>query len=86
MLQDVDGSAIPLTARAAGCGWISEKFTKDLLVSPSTRGVTDIAHEVYAVGSRGEGKAKKFVDTFFKEVGAEGAEKVSCCSCTYWTG
>lgn len=53
---------------------------KDLLVAPSTRGVTDIAHEVYAVGSRGEGKAKKFVDAFFKEVGAEGAEKVCSAS------
>lgn len=56
---------------------------KDLLVAPSTRGVTNVAHEVYAVGSRGEGKAKKFVDTFFKEVGAEGAEKVSAM---YWSG
>lgn len=35
-------------------------FVKDLLIDPSTRNVTDIGHEVVAVGSRSQGKAEKF--------------------------
>ncbi|ORY88343.1 NAD-binding protein [Leucosporidium creatinivorum] len=66
----------PLRWGIMGTGWISSKFVLDLLVAPATRGVSDVAHEVYAVGSRGEGKAKTFVDTYYKEAGVAGAEKV----------
>ncbi|EUC54866.1 dimeric dihydrodiol dehydrogenase, putative [Rhizoctonia solani AG-3 Rhs1AP] len=35
-----------------GCGGISSKFVKDLLIDPSTRGVVDVSHVITAVASR----------------------------------
>ncbi|CAE6410311.1 unnamed protein product [Rhizoctonia solani] len=35
-----------------GCGSISSKFVRDLLINPSTRGVSDVSHVVAAVASR----------------------------------
>ncbi|KAG8740290.1 hypothetical protein FRC11_000306, partial [Ceratobasidium sp. 423] len=35
-----------------GCGGISSKFVKDLLIDPSTRGASDVSHVVAAVASR----------------------------------
>ncbi|KAK7207387.1 NAD(P)-binding protein [Myxozyma melibiosi] len=45
-------------------GWITERFVKDLLLDPSTRDVSDVKHEVVAIGSRSLEKAQKFVDEF----------------------
>lgn len=48
-------------------GSIAKSFTKDLLIDPSTRGVSDVGHQVVAVGSSSSvEKAKEFI----KEVGA----------------
>ncbi|KAH9935940.1 NAD(P)-binding protein [Epithele typhae] len=44
-------------------GWISMKFVLDLLADPKTRGTTDVAHKVVAVGSRSLESAQKFIDT-----------------------
>ncbi|KAK9360352.1 hypothetical protein V1504DRAFT_455150 [Lipomyces starkeyi] len=45
-------------------GWISERFFIDLLVDPSTRGVTDVVHTPVAVASRSVAKAEKFIADF----------------------
>ncbi|KAK8846530.1 hypothetical protein IAR55_005616 [Kwoniella newhampshirensis] len=45
-------------------GGISTKFVHDLLVDPSSREVSDVAHKVVAVGSRSVESAQKFVDKF----------------------
>ncbi|KAK9427519.1 hypothetical protein V1505DRAFT_417456 [Lipomyces doorenjongii] len=47
-----------------GTGWISERFFIDLLVDPTTRGVTDIVHKPIAVSSRSLAKAEKFIADF----------------------
>ncbi|BGP51127.1 hypothetical protein JCM10450v2_007056 [Rhodotorula kratochvilovae] len=58
-------------------GWISTKFVLDLLVDPATRDVSDVKHEVVAIGSRSTESATKFVETVWKEAGVtEGKEKV----------
>lgn len=44
-----------------GCGLISGHFTKDLLVDPKSRGVTDVVHQVVAIGSRSLSKVEAFV-------------------------
>ncbi|KAF9499390.1 NAD(P)-binding protein [Pleurotus eryngii] len=44
-------------------GKIAERFVKDLLVDPKTRGVEDLVHKVAAVGSRTVDKAKEFIAT-----------------------
>ncbi|KAI0793890.1 NAD(P)-binding protein [Fomes fomentarius] len=48
-------------------GRIAQDFTKDLLVDPSTRGTTDVAHKVAAVGSRSAESAQKFIDTYIND-------------------
>lgn len=63
-----------------GAGWISSKFLLDLLISPETRDVTDVAHEVYAVASRDVKKSRAFVEEQYTEAGVEGAHKVSWAS------
>ncbi|KAK9384819.1 hypothetical protein V1515DRAFT_617775 [Lipomyces mesembrius] len=45
-------------------GWISARFFVDLLVDPSTRGVTDVVHTPVAVASRFVAKAEKFIADF----------------------
>jgi len=46
-------------------GWIAEMFTKDLLVDPSTRKVSDVQHQVVAVASSSsDDRAKKFIQDF----------------------
>ncbi|KAL7422046.1 hypothetical protein Q5752_003819 [Cryptotrichosporon argae] len=50
-------------------GAIAGRFTSDLLVDPSTRGVADVAHAVAAVGSRSVASARAFLDRL-----AEGAQ------------
>ncbi|WWD21849.1 hypothetical protein CI109_106337 [Kwoniella shandongensis] len=45
-------------------GGISTKFVHDLLVDPSSREVSDVAHKISAVGSRSVESAQKFVDKF----------------------
>lgn len=58
-------------------GWISTKFVLDLLADPSTRDVSDVRHEVVAVGSRSRESAAKFVESVWKEAGVtEGQDKV----------
>jgi predicted dehydrogenase len=39
-------------------------FAGDILLDPKTRGVTDVRHEIVAVGSRSEEKARAFADSF----------------------
>ncbi|KAF8315327.1 NAD(P)-binding protein [Clavulina sp. PMI_390] len=47
-----------------GCGGISTKFVKDLLLDPTkTRNVEDVAHKVVAVGARDLEKAKAWATT-----------------------
>ncbi|KAG1746727.1 uncharacterized protein EDB91DRAFT_110847 [Suillus paluster] len=48
------------TGRIASC------FVTDVLVDPETRNVTDVAHEVTAVGSRSVQSAQKFITEFAK--------------------
>ncbi|OCF42821.1 hypothetical protein I317_03298 [Kwoniella heveanensis CBS 569] len=43
-------------------GSISSEFSRDLLVDPSTRGVTDISHSIAAVGSRSVQSAERFIE------------------------
>ncbi|KAI0343246.1 NAD-P-binding protein [Trametopsis cervina] len=43
-------------------GWISKTFVLDLLADPKERDVSDVAHEVAAVGSRTIESAQKFID------------------------
>ena len=43
-------------------GGISTAFSKDLLVNPATRDVTDVSHRITAVGSRTKASAQKFLD------------------------
>lgn len=43
---------------------ISKVFAGDILLDPATRGVTDVRHEVVAVGSRTQEKARAFADSF----------------------
>ncbi|GAA5836721.1 hypothetical protein JCM9279_007636 [Rhodotorula babjevae] len=58
-------------------GWISTKFVLDLLVDPTTRDVTDVKHQVVAVGSRSAESAAKFVDSVWNEAGVtEGKDEV----------
>jgi len=45
-----------------GCGKISSVFVKDLLLDPSTRGVSDVVHKVVAIGSRDVTKSKEWTD------------------------
>ncbi|GJN93159.1 hypothetical protein Rhopal_006206-T1 [Rhodotorula paludigena] len=58
-------------------GWISNKFVLDLLVHPSTRDVSDVAHVVGAVASRSEESAASFIERTWKEAGVtEGKDAV----------
>ncbi|BEI80400.1 hypothetical protein CcaverHIS002_0109290 [Cutaneotrichosporon cavernicola] len=43
-------------------GGIATTFSKDLLVDPATRGVTDVRHKIAAVGSRSVPSAQAFID------------------------
>ncbi|WWC58924.1 uncharacterized protein I303_101469 [Kwoniella dejecticola CBS 10117] len=43
-------------------GKISGQFARDLLVDPSTREVSDVAHQITAVGSRSVESAQRFID------------------------
>lgn len=52
-----------------GCGKISSSFVRDLVLSPSNRGTTDVAHAVAAVGSRSLDKANTFITTYCPEGG-----------------
>ncbi|KZV98797.1 NAD(P)-binding protein [Exidia glandulosa HHB12029] len=63
-------SSEPFTLRwgIVASGWISSVFTKDILVDPKTRGVTDVVHKLVAVGSRDEKKAREFADKFAPNV------------------
>ncbi|RPD64412.1 NAD(P)-binding protein [Lentinus tigrinus ALCF2SS1-7] len=45
-------------------GRIAMDFAKDLLVDPATRGTTDVAHKIIAVGSRSTESAQKFIDAY----------------------
>ncbi|KAK9233778.1 hypothetical protein V1525DRAFT_415385 [Lipomyces kononenkoae] len=45
-------------------GWISQHFFVDLLLDPTSRGVTDVVHKVVAVASRSVQKAEKFITEF----------------------
>lgn len=45
-------------------GKISSEFVKDLVLPPSGRSVSDIAHAVVAVGSRSVLKAQDFIEKF----------------------
>ncbi|TXT09023.1 hypothetical protein VHUM_02497 [Vanrija humicola] len=55
----------PFTLRwgIIGTGGISTRFSRDLLVDPSTRDVYDIAHKIAAVGSRSVASAQYFLDS-----------------------
>ncbi|CAE7196450.1 unnamed protein product [Rhizoctonia solani] len=46
-----------------GCGGISSKFVKDLLIDPSTRGVADVSHVVAAVASRSLPRGQEWIQT-----------------------
>lgn len=52
-------------------GWISTKFSLDLLIAPSTRNVSDVAHVISAVASRTLESAFNFVDKVWSEAGVE---------------
>ncbi|BGO94997.1 hypothetical protein NBRC10512_006538 [Rhodotorula toruloides] len=56
-------------------GWIATKFSLDLLVNPSTRQVSDVAHRIVAVGSRSKDSAQKFVDSVWNEAGVKEGKK-----------
>ncbi|WVW79033.1 hypothetical protein I302_100996 [Kwoniella bestiolae CBS 10118] len=43
-------------------GKISGQFARDLLVDPSSREVSDVSHQITAVGSRSVESAQKFID------------------------
>ncbi|WRT65254.1 uncharacterized protein IL334_002197 [Kwoniella shivajii] len=55
-------SAYTLRWGIIATGKISGQFAKDLLVDPSTREVSDVAHKITAVGSRSTESAQKFID------------------------
>ncbi|GAA5950231.1 hypothetical protein JCM21900_003517 [Sporobolomyces salmonicolor] len=58
-------------------GWISTKFSLDLLVDPATRNVSDVQHQIVAVASRSKDSAAKFVDNVWEEAGVtEGKDQV----------
>ncbi|GAA5853313.1 hypothetical protein JCM8547_000281 [Rhodosporidiobolus lusitaniae] len=58
-------------------GWISTKFSLDLLIDPATRDVSDVKHKIVAVGSRSKESAQKFVDKVWDEAGVkQGKEDV----------
>ena len=66
-------SSSPYTAKwgIMACGSIAKKFTKDLLLDPSSRKVTDVKHEVVAVASSSNvEKANDFV----KETGCDSSK------------
>jgi dihydrodiol dehydrogenase / D-xylose 1-dehydrogenase (NADP) len=68
--QDINMSAkAPYTVRwgILATGGIAQTFTKDLLVSPTTRGANDIKHTVVAAASSSSATRAK---EFLKEVGA----------------
>lgn len=44
-------------------GKIASAFIKDILLDPKTRGVTDVAHKLVAVGSRSVAKAQDFISS-----------------------
>ncbi|TFK98706.1 hypothetical protein BDV98DRAFT_552575 [Pterulicium gracile] len=44
-----------------GCGSISARFVKDILLDPKTRGANDVEHRLVAVGSRSNEKAQDFL-------------------------
>jgi predicted dehydrogenase len=52
---------------------LASKFAKDLKISPSTRGVTDVAHKIVAVASRSKEKAESFAKEF-----CGGLEGINC--------
>ncbi|EJD48285.1 NAD(P)-binding protein [Auricularia subglabra TFB-10046 SS5] len=52
-------------------GRISSVFVKDILVDPQTRGTTDVAHKLVAVGSRDAAKAQEFIDAHAPGSGAK---------------
>lgn len=48
--------------RGQATGWIADAFTRDLLIDPATRGVSDIVHRVVAAGSSSSlAKAQSFL-------------------------
>ncbi|BEJ11479.1 hypothetical protein CspHIS471_0109010 [Cutaneotrichosporon sp. HIS471] len=51
-------------------GGIATTFSKDLLVDPATRGVTDVRHKIAAVGSRSVPSAQAFIDKLKAASGA----------------
>ncbi|GAA5984692.1 hypothetical protein JCM10908_003462 [Rhodotorula pacifica] len=58
-------------------GWIANKFALDLLVDPTAREVSDVKHEIVAVGSRSKDSAQRFVDRTWEEAGIKtGKDKV----------
>src|SRR5438046_4644956 len=54
----------PTTPRATG--WIASVFTKDLLVDPKTRNVSDVKHEIVAAASS---KSAEQAKNFLQECG-----------------
>ncbi|GAA6039636.1 hypothetical protein JCM8097_002229 [Rhodosporidiobolus ruineniae] len=52
-----------------GAGWIASEMTKDLVLDPSGREVTDVAHAVVAVASRSVDKAQAYIDEFCPDGG-----------------
>ncbi|GAA6020123.1 hypothetical protein JCM10207_006263 [Rhodosporidiobolus poonsookiae] len=52
-----------------GAGWIASEMTKDLVLDPAGRDVSDVAHAVAAVASRSVSKAQEFIDEYCPEGG-----------------
>ncbi|KLO11609.1 NAD(P)-binding protein [Schizopora paradoxa] len=48
-------------------GWIAGCFVRDILGDPSSRGVSDVAHKIVAVGSRSVQAAQDFIDREIKD-------------------
>lgn len=67
----IQSTAVHLFTSFAQRRWISDKFVRDLLVDPATRGVKDVEHVVAAVASRTTERAAEFL----KEVSAGSAVK-----------
>ncbi|KAK6354733.1 hypothetical protein TWF696_003870 [Orbilia brochopaga] len=55
-------SPIELKWGILGCGIIATAFTKDIIIDPASRGVTDVKHTVVAAGTSSDlDRAKKFL-------------------------
>ncbi|GAA5863925.1 hypothetical protein JCM8547_005282 [Rhodosporidiobolus lusitaniae] len=65
----MSNSPFVLRWAVCGAGWIASEMTKDLVLDPAGRDVSDVAHAVTVVASRSVEKAQEFIDQYCPEGG-----------------